>query len=106
MFNSHNQLVERIITRVKELVDMKMPELRYIHPDYVEHDTNIREATKGDSKGELIEAILLEEFSLEFDLEFEGQSQEDHERDRYQRLTEARAYIHDSGFTFEELRGE
>jgi hypothetical protein len=70
-FKSHNQLVEAVVKRVSELANMKMPELRYLHPANIEVGTNMREATRGDSRGELIEAILLEEFVLEFDRDFE-----------------------------------
>lgn len=65
-----NNLIGRLATRAKQLADMSLPNLRYNYPD-VEEASQVRSATRGLSRGQLVEAILVEEFSLEFDQEIE-----------------------------------
>ena len=60
-----------IAKRAKELGDMKMPELKAASGFGCTTDYDIRKKCEGCSRGDLIEEILVEEFDIEFDIDFE-----------------------------------
>lgn len=65
-FKSWNDAVGTIAARAGELGSLTLPELRINHPDnYSEANKHAPEHLSKLSRGECIEAILLEEFSLE-----------------------------------------
>lgn len=67
-----NTLVEKMAERARILADRDMRTLKLSHPDSIEdaESTNIK-ALRGQTRGDLIEAILVEEFSVEFDCAIE-----------------------------------
>lgn len=65
-----NDLIAKIAERAKELADFSMIQLRMTHPENVQH-SDWRHVTQGMTRGEIIEVILIDEFSLEFDIELE-----------------------------------
>jgi DNA-binding Xre family transcriptional regulator len=63
-----NELIDKIATRARELGDMKLHELRYIHPDNISEN---KTSTIKDSRGECIEAIIVEEFCYDLDVDLD-----------------------------------
>lgn len=72
---TYNELVGKIAQRAKELTSMKMNQLRMEHHDAAETEVstqnNANVILKGKTQGELVEDILVDEFSAEFDFEIE-----------------------------------
>jgi len=66
-----NDLVGKMAVRVSELTEMNRRELIFISPDsfYCENENQRNECHKGITKGRIIESIIVEEFSVEFDRE-------------------------------------
>ncbi len=68
-----NSLIEEIIKRIRDLANLKIDDLRSCYPE----STNTRGQLlrycreSGLNRGEIIEAIILDEFYLEFDREIE-----------------------------------
>lgn len=64
-----NDLVEKLANRAKELVDLDMDSLRSTYPEATETRAELVKFCKdsGFTKGKLIQVILFDEFSLEFD---------------------------------------
>jgi hypothetical protein len=73
MAETYNTLIERIAERASKLANMDMVTLRLTHPDSIEDavSANLKNL-RGVSRGECIEAILLDEFQLEFDIDIEN----------------------------------
>jgi len=61
-----NDLIAKVAERARYLADSKLDFLRLTHPGAEETLGRTRIVTRGFTRGELIEAILLEEFSQEF----------------------------------------
>lgn len=66
-----NELVGKITVRVRELANQKMDQLRLEYPEVTDTGAELVRLCKQQhlTRGQLIEAILVEEFCLEFDAE-------------------------------------
>jgi len=66
-----NDLVGKIATRARELADQKIDSLRAAYPEDTQTRSELVRLVKeqGLTRGQLIEAILVEEFMEEFDRE-------------------------------------
>lgn len=71
MNTTWNELVGKIAERAGKLANEKIDVLRASHPDVTETESQLIRHVKemGLSRGDIISAILLEEFSREFDIE-------------------------------------
>jgi hypothetical protein len=71
---SINDLVGKMAQRASQLADEPINMLRRGYPETTETDTQLVRFCKESrlSRGNMIEAILVEEFSLEFDQEIES----------------------------------
>jgi hypothetical protein len=69
-----NDLIGNITIRARELADMKLDALRASYPEATDTPAELIRHCKelGLTRGQLIEAILVEEFLLEFDVEIGG----------------------------------
>lgn len=74
MEKTYNKLVGQIAQRTRELANHKMDALRLLYPVTTETPGELRRIAKQEcrTRGDLIEAILVEEFSLEYDMEIES----------------------------------
>lgn len=70
MGSNSNDFLGDIIKRVKELADLSMPQLRSAGGYDCDSEAQARTLHKGKTRGEIIEFILVEEFSEEFPREF------------------------------------
>lgn len=68
---SYNDLVYAVAKRARELGNEKMDELRISGAYNCDNDHQAKEMYRGAKRGEIIEAILCEEFVEEFDKDFE-----------------------------------
>jgi len=67
---SINDLIAKIASRASELANQKMDLLRLSYPEYVEGGLwEAKKITLGMTRGQLVEAVLLEEFCEEFPIE-------------------------------------
>ena len=68
-----NELVGKIAQRASYLSDLKKDQLRMCHPDVTETAGELIKLCKMQklTRGQIIEAVLVEEFSEEFDREIE-----------------------------------
>jgi len=68
-----NELVGKIGERVKYLANQKIDSLRSMYPETTETRSQLARHVRdmGLTKGDMINAIILEEFSLEFDRNIE-----------------------------------
>ena len=68
-----NELVSAIAKRAGELAEMKMNMLRSSYPETTETGSELIRLCREQrlSRADMVDHILLEEFSLEFDLELE-----------------------------------
>ena len=66
-----NQLVGQVARRVAELADLKMGELRSDYPEATETRGELLQMCKQLrlTRGQMIEAIMIEEFCVEFDVD-------------------------------------
>ncbi len=66
---TQNDFLQKVLNRVKELADLKMPDLRMEFPEAIENANQAQLYALGMSRGDLIEHIVYSEFALEFDRE-------------------------------------
>jgi hypothetical protein len=66
-----NDLIGKIAVRARELADWKLDALRAEYPETTETRAELVRLCKerGLTRGQMIEAILVEEFTYEFDVE-------------------------------------
>lgn len=71
---TYNNLIGAIATRVKELANQSIDLLRRSYPETTETDTELVKLCKDQrlTRGDIIEAIIVEEFCLEFDKNIES----------------------------------
>lgn len=76
MTKHYNALIAEIAAKAALLADMTMAQLRMEHPDAAETEIPTQghadRVLKGYSRGKLIEDILIDDFSEEFDFEIDG----------------------------------
>ncbi len=66
-----NDVVYMIALRAKELGDEKMRMLRMINAYDCDNENQMKEKDQGKSRGDIIEEILIEEFVLDNDKDFD-----------------------------------
>ena len=73
LMKSVNGLIGQMSQRASELADMKIDDLRASYPESTDTRSELVRICREErlSRGQMIEAILIEEFSLEFDQELE-----------------------------------
>lgn len=71
---SYNEVIYFIATKAKELADLKMPALRISAGYDCVTNQDIKQATQGMTRGQLIEIILTEEYTLDQDIDLEDET--------------------------------
>jgi len=73
-----NELLEKVINRTKELADASINDVRSQYPETTETSAELIKHCKdfGYTKGEMIEAILLDEFFPEFTVDIDQETTE------------------------------
>lgn len=67
---NENDYLYLIAKRAKTLADMSMPQLRDTNGYNCDNSSQAQEKSRGMTRGELVEQILLEEYDKEFPREF------------------------------------